>query len=183
VKARLEVLLRRLGPAGIVALGLLLAAGAFYVNAVVPAEEEAAAQRAALERLRSRTPYRPVSVDSRAEELRRFYMLFPGPDQLNTHIERLHQLARRAGLDLAQGEYRLEKRSTGLWTYRVTLPVRGSYGQFREFLSALLKDMPIASIDALRFERKRAADTMLEAQVRLTLYAAPNTEMRPGELQ
>src|SRR5205814_3094702 len=72
VRARLEALLRRLGPAGIVALGIFLAAGAFYVNALVPAAEEAAAQRAALERLRSRTPYRPVSVDSRAEELRRF---------------------------------------------------------------------------------------------------------------
>jgi hypothetical protein len=182
VRARLEALLGRLGPAGIVALGLFLAAGAFYANAVVPAEEEAAAQRTALERLRSRTPYRPVSVDSRAEELRRFYLLFPPPDQLNVQIERLHRLARRAGLDLAQGEYRLEKRTTGLWAYRVTLPVRGSYSQFREFLSALLKDMPTASIDALRFERKRAADTQLEAQVRLTLYASP-PEMRPGELQ
>jgi hypothetical protein len=178
VKSRLEALLRRLGPAGIVALGIFLAAGAFYVNAVLPAEEEAAAQRAALERLRSRTPYRPVSVDSRAEELRRFYLLFPPPDQLNAHVERLHRLARQAGLDLAQGEYRLERRTTGLWSYRVTLPVRGSYGQFRAFLSALLKEMPIASIDALRFERKRAADTLLEAQVRLTLYAQP-----PGELQ
>jgi hypothetical protein len=182
VKARLEALLRRLGPAGIVALGLFLAAGAFYVNAVVPAEEQAAAQRAALERLRSRTPYRPVSVDGRAEELRRFYLLFPPPEHLNGELERLHRLARRAGLDLAQGEYRLEKRTTGLWAYRVTLPVRGSYGQFREFLSSLLKDMPTASIDALRFERKRAADTQLEAQVRLTLYASP-PEMRPGELQ
>jgi hypothetical protein len=178
VKARLEVLLRRLGPAGIVALGILLAAGAFYVNAVVPAAQEAAAQSAALERLRSRTPYRPIAVDSRAEELRRFYALFPPPDQLNLQVERLHRLARGAGLDLAQGEYRLERRTTGLWAYRVTLPVRGSYGQFRGFLSALLKDLPTASIDALRFERKRAADTQLEAQVRLTLYAQP-----PGELQ
>jgi hypothetical protein len=182
MKARLEAALRRLGPAGIVALGILLAAGAFYVNALLPAEEEAAAQRAALERLKSRTPYRSVAVDSRAEELRRFYLLFPPPEQLNAQLERVHRLARHAGLDLAQGEYRLERRTTGLWAYRVTLPVRGSYGQFREFLSALLKDMPIASIDALRFERKRAADTQLEAQVRLTLYAAP-PEMRPGELQ
>src|SRR5205823_1117147 len=115
VKARLEAWLRRLGAAGIVALGIFLAAGAFYVNAVVPAEQEAAAQRAALERLRSRTPYRPVSVDGRAKELRRFYLLFPPPTELNAHVERLHRLARGAGLDLAQGEYRLEKRTSGLW--------------------------------------------------------------------
>ena len=82
----------------------------------------------------------------------------------------------QARLDLAQGEYRLERRVSGLWAYRVTLPVRGSYPQFRDFIGAVLKDMPIASIDALRFERKRAAETPLEAQVRVTLYARP-----PGE--
>jgi len=177
MKARLEAWLRRLGPAGIVALGILLASGAFYVNTLAPAELEAAAQRTALERQRSRTPYRPVSIDNRADDLRRFQALFPPSGELTTHVERLHRLARRSGLDLAQGEYRLEKRTTGLWAYRVTLPVRGNYGQLREFLSSVLKEMPIASIDALRFERKRAADTQIEAQVRLTVYAQP-----PGEL-
>jgi Tfp pilus assembly protein PilO len=178
MRARLELLLRRLGPAGIVALGIFLASGAFYANTLLPAEEEAAAQRIALERQRSRTPYRPVSLDNRADDLRRFQALFPQSTDLTAHVERLHMLARRSGLDLAQGEYRLEKRTTGLWAYRVTLPVRGSYGQLRGFLSSVLKDMPIASIDALRFERKRAADTQIEAQVRLTVYAQP-----PGELQ
>jgi len=178
VRSRLEAWLRRLGPAGIVALGVLIACGAFYVNAVLPLQEQAAGQRAALERLRSRTPYRPVSVDSRADDLRRFYALFPTSSELNAQVERLHRLARGTGLDLAQGEYRLERRTNGLWAYRVTLPVRGGYGQLRDFLSAVLKDMPVASIDALRFERKRAADTQLEAQVRLTLYAQP-----PGEPQ
>ena len=177
MRARLEAALRRLGPAGVVALGILVACAAFYTEALRPAEEDAAARRAALERQRLRTPYRPVSVDSRAEDLRRFHALFPPSNELNAHVERLHRLARRSGLDLAQGDYRLERRTTGLWAYRVTLPVRGSYGQLREFLSAVLKDMPIASIDALRFERKRAADTQLEAQVRLTLYAQP-----PGDL-
>ena len=178
MKARLEALLRRLGPAGVVALGILVACAAFYTEALRPAQEEAAAQRAALERQRSRTPYRPVSIDSRAEDLRRFHALFPQASELNAQVEQLHRLARRSGLDLAQGEYRLERRTSGLWAYRVTLPVRGSYGQLRDFLSAVLKDVPIASIDALRFERKRAADTQLEAQVRLTLYAQP-----PGDLQ
>ena len=55
----------------------------------------------------------------------------------------------------------------------MTLPVRGTYPQLRGFLAAVTKDMPIASIDALRFERKKAADTQLEAQVRVTLHARP----------
>jgi hypothetical protein len=176
MKARLEAALRRLGTAGVLGIGLLLACAGFYVSALAPLEQEAAAQRLALERLKTRTPHRPVSSGGREEDLRRFQALFPSASELTDEVERLHRLARRAGLDLAQGEYRLERRVNGLWAYRVTLPVRGSYPQFRDFIGAVLKDMPIASIDALRFERKRAAETQLEAQVRVTLYARP-----PGE--
>jgi Tfp pilus assembly protein PilO len=176
VKARLEAWLRRLGAAGVLGIGLALACAGFYVAALAPLEQEAAAQRLALERLKARAPHRPVSSSGREEDLRRFQGLFPSASELTSEVENLHRLARRAGLDLAQGEYRLERRPAGLWAYRVTLPVRGSYPQFRDFIGAVLKDMPIASIDALRFERKRAAETQLEAQVRVTLYARP-----PGE--
>jgi hypothetical protein len=51
--------------------------------------------------------------------------------------------------------------------------VRGTYPQLRDFLAGVLKDMPVASIDAVRFERKRAAETQLEAQVRVTLHVRP----------
>lgn len=173
MKNRLNAALRRLGSAGVLGIGVLLACAAFYVWTVAPLDEEVSARKAALERLQSRTLYRPASAGGRAEELRRFYDLFPPAERLTDEVARLHRLGRAAGLDLAQGEYRLERRGTGLWAYRVTLPVRGSYAQLRDFLGALLKDMPIASIEGLRFERKRAADTQLEAQVRVTLHVRP----------
>jgi hypothetical protein len=176
VRRRLNALLRRLGAPGVVGLGILLVCAAFYTSVLVPREEEAAAQRLALERLKARAPQRPTAVSSRADELRRFYGMFPEAAQLTDEVQTLHVLARRAGLDLAQGEYRLERRPAGLWAYRITLPARGSYGQFREFVGAVLKQMPIASLDALRFERKKAADTQLEGQLRLTIYARA-----PGE--
>jgi hypothetical protein len=176
MSARLNALLRRLGAAGILGLGVLLACAGLYVSALDPVQKRVAAQRAALERLRVRTPVQPVAASGRAEDLRRFYPLFPSTAELANELERLHRFARSAGLELAQGEYRLDRRPSGLWAYRVTLPVRGSYPQLREFLGALLKDMPIASLDALRFERKKAADLQLEAQLRVTLYVRP-----PGE--
>jgi hypothetical protein len=177
VRQRIEALLRRLGTPGIIGVGILLACAGFYVSALAPLEQEAAAQRLALERLNARTPYRPIASGGRADELRRFYSVFPDAADLTDELERLHALARRSGLDLAQGEYRLERRPSGLWAYRVTLPARGSYGQFREFVGAVLKNMPIASLDGLRFERKKAVETQLEGQLRLTIYARP-----PGEL-
>ena len=176
MRGRLNAILRQLGVAGVLGLGVLLACAAFWVSALRPAQTELAAQRLALEQLRARTPYQPVSAGGRADELRRFYNLFPPTANVNAELERLHRLARAARLELAQGEYRLERRNVGLWAYRVTLPVRGSYPQVRNFLSAVLKDMPTASIEALRFERKKAGEAQLDAQLRFTLYLRPAGE-------
>ena len=176
MRARIDAFLRRLGAAGVLGIGVLLACAGFWFSELKPARDELIAQRAALEKLRARTAYKPVASTSREEDLRRFYNLFPPAEELAAEIERLHRLGRAAGLDLAQGEYRLERRPTGLWAYRVSLPVRGTYSQLREFLSALLKDMPVASLDALRFERKKAMDSQLEAQVRVTVHLRPSGE-------
>ena len=178
MKHRLNAALRRLGAAGVLGIGVLLGCAGFYLSTLAPLVEEIPAQKAALERLQSRTLYRPASAGGRAEELQRFHNLFPPAERLTDEVARLHRLGRAAGLDLAQGEYRLERRASGLWAYRVTLPVRGSYPQLRDFVAAVLKDMPVASIDALRFERKRALDTQLDAQVRLTIHVRPAGEQQ-----
>jgi Tfp pilus assembly protein PilO len=176
VKWRVQLWLRRLGNAGVIGIGVLVACAGFWGSALAPAEQELAAQRLALERLKARTPYQPVSTSSRAEELGRFYALFPTAASLTDELERVHQLARRSGLELAQGEYRLERPQYGLWAYRVTLPVRGGYGQMRAFIAALLRDIPTASLEGLRFERRKAAETELDAQLRITLHLRPTTE-------
>lgn len=173
---RLNALLRKLGAAGVLGLGVLFFCTPFYLSAILPAERELSAQREAIERLRSRGPFRPVSADSRSEELRRFYGLFPPTDRLTDQLETVYALAREAKLELMQGEYRLEKRDTGLFAYRVTLPIRGSYAQIRSFVGSVLKEMPIASVDALRFERKKAAETLIDAQVRLTIHVRPGDD-------
>ena len=170
---RLQLWLRRLGSAGVIGIGVLVACAGFWGSALAPAEQELAAQRLALERLRARTPYQPVSTSGRAEELRRFYGLFPTPASLTDELERVHALARRSGLELAQGEYRLERPAYGLWSYRVTLPVRGGYGQVRAFIAALLREIPTASLEGLRFERRKAAEAELDAQLRITLHLRP----------
>ena len=174
--SRLHALLRKLGTAGVLGLGALFFCTPFYFSALLPAERELTAQREAIERLRSRGPFRPVNADSRSEDLRRFYGLFPPSDLLTDQLETVYALAREAKLELMQGEYRLEKRDAGLYAYRITLPIRGSYAQIRSFVGTVLKEMPIVSVDALRFERKKAVETLIEAQVRLTIYVRPGDE-------
>jgi hypothetical protein len=176
MSARLQRMLRGLGVAGVLGLGVLVACAGFWASALAPAREELAAQRLAVERLRSRTPYQPVSTSGRGEEMRRFHGLFPPAEGLTDQLQQVHRLARAAGLELAQGEYRLERPAYGLWAYRLTLPVRGTYPQLRGFVAALLANMRTASIEALRFERKKAAEAELDAQLRITLYLRPSME-------
>jgi hypothetical protein len=120
--------------------------------------------------LRSRTPLQAISMDASAGDLRRFYGNFPAMQKLPDELERLYGLARAARLDLLRGEYRLERRGRGLASYRVTLPMRGTYPQIREFVGSSLKQMPYAALDGLRFERRKVGDGQVEAQVRLIVY-------------
>jgi len=168
--------LQALGAPGVIGVGVLIFCVPFYVSAVRPVERELQAQRQAAERLRERAPVQPVSAGGRAEEIRRFYGLFPPLQELPDQLERVYGFARTANLELLQGEYRLERLTSGMALYRITLPIRGSYPQIRRFVDATLRNMPFASLDTLRFERKKVGEPQLEAQVRLTVYFRPETE-------
>ena len=109
------------------------------------------------------------------------YRLFPPLTKLPDELGRLYGLARAAHLELLQGEYRLEGGGGPLTAYRIALPLRGPYPRIREFLQATLETMPIASIDALQFERKKVTDDQLQAQLRLTLYFRSGGQIATGE--
>jgi hypothetical protein len=165
---RLRRLLEALGPAGIAGVGVLLFCVPFYFNALAPALAEVERRRALAKRIPTQT--QPVAFGGTAAELERFHARFPPVAQLQGELEALYGYARASKVQLLQGEYRLESKAGTLTAYQVTLPVRGSYPQLRQFVGSILKNMPTASLDALRFERKKAADAQLEAQVRLTIY-------------
>ena len=179
---RLRSVLAMLGAPGVIGLGVLMFCIPFYFSALQPVERALHLQRAEPDRLRNRVPMQQVALDSRVQQLERFYTLFPPVEHLGGELDRLYGLARSSGLDLLQGEYRVEKRAAGLTAYRITLPVHGSYAQVRGFAAAVLTKMPIASIDGLRFERKKSGDALLDAQLRITIYFQPARDNR-GESQ
>jgi hypothetical protein len=168
---RLRRILEALGAPGVIGIGVLVFCLPFYLASVAPAEREVAKRSAAAAKT-TRLAGQPVSAPDGAADLERFYRRFPTLDALQSELEAIYAHARASRLQLAQGEYRLEK-GVGLAAYRVTLPVRGSYAQVRQFVGHVLKDMPTASLDAVRFDRRKAGDAQLEAQVRLTIYLRP----------
>jgi hypothetical protein len=165
----LRGMLDRLGAAGVAGLGILAFCVPFYFSALAPALGE-------LERRSAPAKARPATqAGLDGEDLERFYSRFPAVERLPGELDTLYAHAKVANVQLLQGEYRLESGAGPLAAYRVTLPVRGSYPQVRQFVGRVLKEMPTTSLDAVRFERKRAADSQLEAQVRLTIYLRRGT--------
>lgn len=168
-----RALLHSLGPLGIAGAGLLLCCAAFYLGAVKPAETEVVAQREAAQRLKSRSPRVVVTAEHRRENLRRFFGLFPSTESIPAELEKLWGGATKHQIALQQSEFRLESDNSGLSRYRVTLPVKASYVQLRQFINFILQETPTISIDDLRFERKKVEESQLDAQIRLTLYLRP----------
>ena len=169
---RLRRLLEALGPPGVIGIGVLLFCLPFYFSALVRRRARArAAQRA---RQRSRAHCRRSRCRARRRgRARALLRRFPPLDGAAAASSRRSTRTRAPrGCSSQQGEYRLET-GAGLAAYRVTLPVRGSYAQLRQFVGRVLKDMPTASLDAVRFERRKPGDAQLEAQVRLTIYLRP----------
>jgi hypothetical protein len=173
---RLRRALRRLGMPGILGIGLLLACAAMYASTQRPLEARIAAERAALDSrdTRSSRGGPPLTPEAGLEDFYRFFATGVDAEQ---QLERLFALARRHQLELLQGSYRYN-RAPGekLARYEVTLPVKGTYAQIRHFLASALNEIPIVALDRVAFERKRAADTQVEANIRLTLFVEPPRE-------
>jgi len=170
MKRRLQRLLDALGPAGVAGVGVLLFCLPFWFTALAPAQADVKRRTAAAERQARHPAQAQLEPGDHAAELERFYSRFPKIDRLPVELNALYAHAKVSKVQLLQGEYRMESKGGGLSAYHVTLPVRGSYPQLRQFVGRVLKEMPTTSLDGVRFERKKAADAQLEAQVRLTIY-------------
>ncbi|HZN85726.1 MAG TPA: hypothetical protein VFB53_02970 [Burkholderiales bacterium] len=167
---RLRRALRRLGAPGIAGIGVLAACAAMFFSAQLPLEARLAAARAALaaEEERAARGGAPLTPEAGLAAYYKFFATGVGHER---QLERLFALARQSQLQLLQGAYRYQREpGERLARYEVALPVRGSYAQIRRFLAAALNEIPVASLDRIAFERKRAADSQVEANIRFTLF-------------
>jgi hypothetical protein len=171
---------RQLGPSGRLGASLLLLGVLFYALVWLPAaaRSEALVRESDALRERLRVANDPAAVARAADEdpLTRFYRTFPATGTAVSSLGQIYGHARARGLALERGEYRLvDDRAGRLIAYQADLPVRGSYVQIREFLGAVLADLPFAALEEVAFERRRISDATIEAKVRLTLYVARDT--------
>jgi len=160
------------GAAGVLGLLLALLFLAAFMRPLALQRDALRDQVAALhDRLRLSDAGRPPRDDSAAAQLRRFHAGFPTVPTAPDWLREINHAARRSGIVLSAGEYRLDPRGAGaLRRYAIVLPVRGSYGQIRAFVEAALAAVPSAALEDIEMRREAAGDAVLEARLRMTLY-------------
>jgi Tfp pilus assembly protein PilO len=165
----------RLGWPGALGVAVWLATAALFVGVVLPAQEQVDALRERTATLRAGTAQsgglRVAAQPSPAEQLAAFYAAFPSEPSSPDWIGKIAATAKRSGLSLDQGEYRLSRDTVGkLARLQITLPVRGDYRQIRQFLARTSAEVPTVVLEQVQFERQKVGDTEVDAKIRLVLY-------------
>lgn len=166
-----------LGWPGVLGLALLVGAASVYLTVVQDKTTRLAElkrESASLKSRIERTAKSGIPETGSVEELNKFYGFFGGT-LLTEWLNKLYAAAAAQNLTLEQGEYRLSPDKTGkLARYQITLPVKGSYVQIRQFVDQALIDVPVAALDDIDFKREAIGATQLEARIKFTLYVRAN---------
>lgn len=94
--------------------------------------------------------------------------------QLSDLLRQIAQLAKAKGLLIAQSEFQSSNEGHGgLRQQLVTLPVRASYPQLRQFVEELLLKFPGLSVDQLVLKRETVAQDRADVRLRLSLWINP----------
>lgn len=171
--------LSRCGPVGIGAGAVVmasLAAIAWLAGAgnLLERQQALVVRMAALPRSEPKT-----APPSASDNLSLFYRSLGERGHAERQLRTLFAIADKAGLVLAKGEYREAFDSNArVYTYQLTLPVKGSYRAIRDFAMQSLRAIPFASLDEISFRREAIGDPNVEARLRFTLYLRDRT---PGE--
>ncbi len=164
-----------LGWPGMAGIGVLTACTAFYFSAIHPAQGKLASTRLSVLTLQDQLKRGVHGQDSDrrapAEQLARFYKLFPRDNDLPLWLDKVFASAQSQGIGLDQGEYKATRdKEGGMVRFQMTFPVKGDYPRIRKYLSSLMADIPALSLQQVRFKRQKVGDAMVEADIKLVLY-------------
>jgi hypothetical protein len=153
-------ILGRLGWQGIVGIALLLFCGIFYASATVPARDETESLNAERERMAAAAEPSRQAVAPVVQKL-------PAFAQAPELLKQLNAVAQRDGIDVARSSYQVKDEDSRR-VFEVDQPLRLAYPALRAYLRDVLAMAPSARIEDLNLHRARAADPVIDADVRLS---------------
>lgn len=158
---------------GVLGLVLLAFAAGLFVQGILPARQSLAELKSEQDNLSERVRVRGPQTQRPTVQgqLSEFYAFFPPVEEIPAILGRVERAARRHGLKLDKGDYRLEgEQGFAVRRYQVTLPVAGKYAQVRSFVNEVLDDVPNSAVDELIMNRRNIGDENLDVRVRFSVF-------------
>jgi hypothetical protein len=120
-------------------------------------------------------PAEPV-VSQNQRNLTDFLAILGDAKYAEQQLQSLFVMARGLEIGLPQGQYKMDcEENSLLCSYRVQLPVKGTYTQVRSFVQECLQAVPALSLDELVFKRETVTDEELEVRLVMTLVVRAPT--------
>jgi hypothetical protein len=153
-----------LGAMGMLAIGVLVAAAAFFVLVLQPLEARNNA-------IQARIPNIQMDKAPAGEKVGAVYRYLTKPEETTDWLAKLYAIGAATGVNVNSATYRTQPAGAGpLERTEIVLPLSGSYGQMRDFLKRALVEIPVMSLDQVSLKREHRRDGTLSAEVRLTLH-------------
>jgi hypothetical protein len=67
-----------------------------------------------------------------------------------------------------------EEAGLSLLRYQISLPVKGSQSEIKLFVGRILRDIPALSLDGISMQRQNVGETVIAAQIRLSVFFQGN---------
>lgn len=179
VLVQVNSLLAKVGRLGGLSLVLLLLAAGLQWGLADPWRDKTTALlKDAQQRRSALRPARVREIPQQDLSPQAWRAALPATSSRQQRLADLLEHGLRLGLSSTRTEHRVVvDHQAGLEQLRVSMPLKGSYAQIRQFIGeALLKD-PGLSLDELRLSRSQVGSLELEAELQWTLHS--RMEVRP----
>lgn len=92
-------------------------------------------------------------------------------NELPNIIRVLFGVASDNHLQLTQADYKLGTDQAGQYrTYRLTAPIKGSYGDIRRFINEILEKFPAIALEEVSFKRDNIGADITESKLRFVIF-------------
>jgi hypothetical protein len=158
--------LERLGLAGYIAIGSVLALLLVYFFSWQPTQQALQSVEDA-----NNAQHMPVNNQNPEEALSQFVASFPNHNNRVQSIQTIIDTAEKMGLGLDNIAYKTTQTQDDLLShYHVDFNLIGDYVDVRQYLAAVMAKMPNVSLDTLVMDRQNIEQDFIRTRVRLTLH-------------
>lgn len=114
----------------------------------------------------------PITDDAQASQ--QLMKVSYASSEVSTTLQLIQQIAKAKGIVLTQSEFQTSNEGHGgLRQVQVTLPLRCTYPQLRDFTTTLLRQLPGISLDQVVLKRDNIAQAQADIRLRLSIWVNP----------